>query len=130
MYFEIMWLEIPGRYLYRFKRVLKRVLILNRIDNKPLARMFHVVLRNSFLYTGFRKSINPNPIKAITVLSQKAGLYPPVVSKMYPARSGPTEPPKHPLKTTKPKRTPWDRIPKYSATIGDIAVKNPPWARP
>ena len=26
MYFEIMWLEIPTRHLYRFKRVLKIVL--------------------------------------------------------------------------------------------------------
>ena len=78
---------------------------------------------------GLSNDIMISPMIPNSVKSQKARLYPPVVSKMWPVIIGPMEPPPSPMNMEIPKMAPWDLIPKYSATIGEKTVNSPPWAK-
>ena len=44
--------------------------------------------------------------------------------------TGPPTAPSVPIKKTKPRIDPCDRVPKYSATLGEAMTKNPPWGMP
>ena len=56
--------------------------------------------------TGLSIDISTSPSALMKIQIQIARPYPPVTSKMYPARNGPAAPPKVPLNATIPKRAP------------------------